>query len=121
MKLLLSGITIAFALLLATAPLLSSITPVLAQSYENLVEQINTQSTENIEDGSFAINFARNLAEFTDSSFNTLTQTNDQSITDVSDESLAAKVGINSAVFENSDNNDVTQSNDQSIEFSCCK
>src|SRR5919106_2131448 len=103
MKVLLSGITIAVALLLATAPSLSSITPVLAQSYENLVEQINTQSAENIEDGSFAINFARNLAEFTDSSFNTLTQTNDQSISDVTDESLAANVGINRGTFVFSD------------------
>jgi hypothetical protein len=53
------------------------------------------------------------LAEFTDSSFNTLTQINDQSIDDVSDQSLAANIGINDADFQFSDSNTVTQTNEQ--------
>lgn len=98
MKLLLTGTTIAIALLLAMAPSLSSITPVLAQSHENF-EQINTQSAEDIEHRSLAINVARNLAEFTDSSFNTLTQTNDQSINEISDESTATNLASTIATF----------------------
>jgi hypothetical protein len=37
-------------------------------------------SGENVEDGSFAINFARNLGEFLDSNFNTVIQIDELSI-----------------------------------------
>jgi hypothetical protein len=105
----------AAALVSLVAPL-SNVAQVSGQSYENLVEQIERQSATDIEDGSEGINFARNLAAFEDSRFNTLIQTNDQSIDDVSDESTATNVGVNDADFFFSNFNTATQTNTQSID-----
>ena len=117
MKVLLSGIIIVAALLLVTAPSLTMVSQVLAQSDENIVEQTNTDSIGNIEGGSLAVNFARNLAEFTDSNFNTLIQDNDQGIEDVSEGSEANNEGSNLDVsLGSSDFNTVTQENKQGIE-----
>jgi hypothetical protein len=95
--------------------------------------------------GGDAVNIARNLASFSDSSFNTLDQSNasgeptaanigrnlvlavndadfntveqdnDQSITDLGDPSEAANIGINDSDFSDSNNNDVDQSNSQEV------
>ncbi|MGC1132056.1 MAG: hypothetical protein WA941_04490, partial [Nitrososphaeraceae archaeon] len=93
-------VAITAAALVSLVVPLSNVAQVSGQSYENLVDQINLQSIDDTEDGSFAENFARNLASFKDSSFNTLSQLNDQSIDDTSDNSFAANIGINDADFD---------------------
>ena len=94
--------------------------PVMGQDCGRFGTLCSAVSIERIplQDGSFAINFARNLAEFTDSSFNTLSQTNNQAIHKIELEDIVIssfQVGINDADFDNSDNNEATQSNEQSI------
>jgi hypothetical protein len=111
---------VTLGVLLSVPALFSTVTPVSARSSENLVDQRNSQVVENSEEGSEAINFARNLAEFSDSSSNTLTQTNDQSaspgLPDLFDITDALNTGINDADLDNSNFNDVTQSNVQTID-----
>jgi hypothetical protein len=49
-----------------------------AQSTDNTLKQENLQGAQNIQEGSEAANFARDLSAFVDSAFNTVSQSNEQ-------------------------------------------